>query len=241
MRIILTSFTEMCQAEAASDNAGMQLEDGLRRQVTERLTAFEPRRAAPGTHRAAAVALVLVEEGSGAQVAGVAQPSGWSREAALLLTRRPLTMNRHAGQWALPGGRLDEGEDVLAAALRELREEVGLALDASQLLGTLDDYVTRSGFVITPLVFWGGPARDLVPHADEVASIHRIPVAELLRDDLLLVDAAEIEGRPILRIRVGDTWIAAPTAAVLYQFREVCLAGRATRVDHFDQPLFARS
>jgi len=218
----------------------MQLDDGMRRRVQERLAAFERRAAAPGPQRAAAVALVLVEEGTGAHVAGIAQPAGWSRAAALLLTRRPLTMNRHPGQWALPGGRLDDGEDALTAALRELREEVGLALEDSQLLGTLDDYVTRSGFVIAPLVFWGGRAEALVPDASEVASIHRIPVAELMRDDLLLVDPPEVEGRPILRIRVGDTWIAAPTAAVLYQFREVCVAGNATRMDHFDQPLFAR-
>jgi 8-oxo-dGTP pyrophosphatase MutT (NUDIX family) len=187
------------------------------------------------------VALVLVEEGDGARVGGIRAPAGWSRDAALLLTRRPLTMNRHAGQWALPGGRLDEGEDACAGALRELQEEVGLALAPSDLLGALDDYVTRSGFVITPLVFWGGKADALTPDPREVASVHRIPVEELMRGDLLLVDPPEIEGRPILRIRVGDNWMAAPTAALLYQFREVCVAGNATRVSHFDQPLFARS
>jgi 8-oxo-dGTP pyrophosphatase MutT (NUDIX family) len=219
----------------------MQLNEGLREQVRARLAAFPARRAGAQAAHAAAVALVLVEEGSGAQVAGISQPAGWSGDAALLLTRRPLTMSRHAGQWALPGGRIDAGESARAAALRELQEEVGLELPPGALLGTLDDYATRSGFVITPLVFWGGRAEVLRPNAEEVASIHRVPVAELMRDDLLLVDEAEVEGRPILRIRVGDTWIAAPTAAVLYQFREVCIAGRATRVAHFDQPLFARS
>ena len=46
-------------------------------------------------------------------------------------------------------------------------------------------------------------------------------------------------GAPILRMPVGDNWIAAPTAAILYQFREVCILGRDTRVAHFDQPAFA--
>lgn len=219
----------------------MQLDSSLREAVRARLAAFEVQRAAASAHRAAAVALVLVEEGTGAQVAGIRPPQGWSNEAALLLTRRPLTMRRHAGQWALPGGRLDEGEDVCTAALRELREEVGLVLAPADLLGTLDDYVSRSGFVISPLVFWGGRADTLLPDPTEVASVHRIPVAELMREDLLLVDPPELDGRPILRIRVGHTWIAAPTAAMLYQFREVCIAGNATRVAHYDQPLFARS
>ena len=109
------------------------------------------------------------------------------------------------------------------------------------LLGALDDYVSRSGFVISPLVFWGGRADALVPDPSEVASVHRIPLTELLREDLLQLEPPETEGRPILRIRIGQSWMAAPTAALLYQFREVCIAGNATRVSHFDQPLFARS
>ena len=81
----------------------------------------------------------------------------------------------------------------------------------------------------------------LVPDPSEVASVHRIPLTELLREDLLQLEPPEMEGRPILRIRIGQSWMAAPTAALLYQFREVCIAGNATRVSHFDQPLFARS
>lgn len=108
------------------------------------------------------------------------------------------------------------------------------------MLGTLDDYATRSGFVITPVVLWAGEAAQLRPHPAEVASVHRIPVREFMRADAPLLDAPEEPGRPILRMPVGHSWIAAPTAAVLYQFREVCLSGRATRVAHFDQPPFAR-
>lgn len=218
----------------------MQLDDTLRERVRRHLGAFEPRRVPHGPHRAAAVALCLAEEGPGAAVAGVPQPSGWSSEAAVILTRRSATLSHHPGQWALPGGRIDPGEQAQAAALRELLEEIGLALSAQDVLGTLDDFVTRSGFVITPLVLWAGRAAALVPNPAEVASVHRIPVAEFMREDAPLLEPSEDAGRHILRMPVGQSWIAAPTAAVLYQFREVCIAGRATRVAHFDQPMFAR-
>ena len=218
----------------------MLLDANLRARVRDHLQALQVRRALHGPHHSAAVAVALIEEGTGACLRGVPQPAGWSRHAALLLTRRATTLRRHAGQWALPGGRIDDGESHEAAALRELQEEVGLCIAPDQVLGTLDDYVTRSGFVITPVVVWGGAAATLVPNPEEVASVHRIPVAEFMRDDAPLLEPSEDPGRQILRMPVGGSWIAAPTAAVLYQFREVCIAGRMTRVDHFDQPLFAR-
>jgi 8-oxo-dGTP pyrophosphatase MutT (NUDIX family) len=218
----------------------MQLDMGLRELVRTRLQAFDVRRVPQGTHRAAAVAVAIVEEGDGAQLAGIPAPEGWSREAALLLTRRNAAMTNHPGQWALPGGRIDAGESAEAAALREMFEEVGLQLASQDILGTLDDFVTRSGFVITPVVVWGGAAPALAANDAEVASIHRIPVGEFLRSDAPMLDPSEEPGREILRMPVGHTWIAAPTAAILYQFREVCIAGRSTRVAHYDQPLFAR-
>jgi hypothetical protein len=107
------------------------------------------------------------------------------------------------------------------------------------VLGRLDDFVTRSGFAITPVVVWAGVARRLVPQPGEVASVHRIPIAEFLRADAPWLDHDEGERHAVLRMPVGASWIAAPTAAILYQFREVCLHGRATRVAHFEQPRFA--
>ncbi|WP_225879084.1 NUDIX hydrolase [Zeimonas arvi] len=193
----------------------------------------------PHPLRRAAVAVAIVEEGHGADLPGMPSHPRWSNRAALLLTRRSLRLRSHAGQWALPGGRLDEGESAEQAALRELHEEVGLALDAGAILGRLDDYVTRSGYAISPVVVWAGEARRLAPNPDEVASVHRIPVAEFMRKDAPLLDRVAGGEHPVLRMPVGDNWIAAPTAAVLYQFREVCIAGRATRVAHFDQPAFA--
>lgn len=218
----------------------MVLDEPLRERILERLRAFDARSLPVHTHRAAAVALTLVEEGTGAALAGVPAPEGWSRAPALLLTRRAAGLSSHAGQWALPGGRIDADESTEAAARRELVEEAGLQVGPEQVLGTLDDYVTRSGYVITPVVVWGGEAAQLVPNPAEVASLHRIPLRAFLRADAPLLDPGEEPGRPIMRMPVGDTWIAAPTAAVLYQFLEVCIAGRATRVAHFDQPLFAR-
>lgn len=218
----------------------MLLDESFRERVRRNLAAFEVRRAPHGPHRAAAVCVAIAEEGLGAEIAGLAPPQAWSREAAIILTRRAATLRRHAGQWALPGGRLDEGEAPLVAALREMEEEIGLRLGQAELLGTLDDYVTRSGFVITPVVLWAGAAATLTPNEHEVASVHRIRVDEFMRDDAPMLEPSEDEGREILRMPVGVDWIAAPTAAVLYQFREVCVAGRHTRVAHYDQPLFAR-
>lgn len=218
----------------------MLLDTTMRDRIRDRLAAFPVRRLPAGTRRAAAVALALVEEGHGAQVPGMPAPSEWSQRAAVLLTRRAAALSSHGGQWALPGGRIDLGETPKAAALRETLEEVGLELGASDILGTLDDYATRSGFLITPVVVWAGSARKLQPSPQEVASVHRIPLTEFLRADAPLLDLSEEPGREVLRMPVGDTWIAAPTAAILYQFSEVCIRGQDTRVAHFDQPMFAR-
>ena len=218
----------------------MRCDASLREHIRRHLGAFDLHRADPGTHRVAAVAVAIAEEGEGARLAGIAAPGAWSREAALILTRRAVHLRHHPDQWALPGGRVDAGESAEEAALRELHEEVGLDLDASAVLGRLDDFVTRSGFVITPVVVWAGAARALVANPAEVASIHRIPVSEFMRDDAPMLDRENASEELVLRMPVGDTWIAAPTAALLYQFRELCIAGRATRVAHFEQPLFAR-
>jgi len=217
----------------------MLRDDALRRQIDERLRAFDVHAAAAGAPRRAAVAVAVCDEGFGAAVGGLPRHGGWSHQAALILTRRAARLRSHAGQWALPGGSIDAGETPEQAALRELAEEVDLHLDAGSVLGRLDDFVTRSGFAITPVVVWAGAARDMHANAGEVASIHRIAVAEFLRADAPLLDAMAGSVHPVLRMPVGNTWIAAPTAAILYQFRELCIEGRPTRVAHFEQPAFA--
>jgi 8-oxo-dGTP pyrophosphatase MutT (NUDIX family) len=218
----------------------MLLDDALRERVRNELARLDRLQATVPGHRPAAVALTLIEEGTGAQLEYVEAPAGWSRRAAILLTRRADDLRSHPGQWALPGGGIDAGESAEDAALRELREEVGLAIGRDAILGRLDDYVTRSGYAVTPVVLWGGAARRLVPNAAEVASLHRIPLTEFLRVDAPLLEPCPDSVHPVLRMPVGTAWIAAPTAAFLYQFRELCLLGRLTRVAHFEQPEFAR-
>jgi 8-oxo-dGTP pyrophosphatase MutT (NUDIX family) len=217
----------------------IERDEALRRRIEQHLSGFALQPASAPGHRAAAVAVAVVDEGHGADLQGIARPAGWSTAAALLLTKRTGALRAHAGQWALPGGRIDDGETPEQAALRELHEEVGLRLGEDSLLGRLDDFVTRSGYVITPVLVWAGAARDMVPNPQEVQRIHRIPVAEFLRADAPMLEHRDDSEHPVLRMPVGDSWIAAPTAAVLYQFRELCLCGRATRVAHFEQPRFA--
>ncbi len=186
-----------------------------------------------------AVAITVVETALGTGLYGSPAKGRWSDEAAVILTKRSLNLKNHSGQWALPGGRVEAGETAEATALRELAEEVDLALSHDNIIGRLDDFTTRSGFVITPVVVWGGTGVDLTPNPDEVSAIHRIPVTEFLRRDAPLLEDVPEGKNPILFMPVGNTAIAAPTAALLYQFREVAVLGKETRVAHYEQPFFA--
>ena len=189
------------------------------------LAAFDRRPAALEGRKAAAVAVVLLPDDEG--------------RGCFLLTKRAPTLRAHTGQWALPGGRMDSGETPEGAALRELDEEVGLKLGAGTALGVLDDYPTRSGFVITPVVFWADDPGALSPNPAEVARVHLVPLEDLDGPDMPRFVSIPESDRPVIQLPLLGSLIHAPTAAVIYQMREVVSHGRPTRVDHLEQPVWA--
>ncbi|MDA2944026.1 MAG: CoA pyrophosphatase [Actinomycetota bacterium] len=237
-------------------------DDALRSTISANLARHERRSHALDGRRHAAVAITLVDsdpvlhdgdqrlepefvdmsmvpgntDGLDGRMVGVAGG------AAFLLCRRASRLNSHSAQWALPGGRLDPGEGPEEAALRELEEELGLALGEDRVLGLLDDYPTRSGYVITPVVLWGGADPELRPSPDEVRAVYRIGIHALCRDDSpRFIDIPESD-KPVVQVPLGNDLIHAPTGAVLVQFRWVGIEGRAAdtaRVDEMEQPVFA--
>lgn len=216
----------------------IRFDDRLRASVGANLGAHERRAQPLEGRRHAAVAVVLVDSDPERQDGAMLDVGGG---ASFLLCQRALRMTRHAGQWALPGGRIDAGETPLEAALRELDEELGIRLGPESAVGWLDDYPTRSGYVITPVVLWGGADPTVEPAADEVFAVYRVSLRELLDAEPRFIAIPQSD-RPVLQLPLGDQLIHAPTGAVLFQLRQVGLLGRAgERVDEIEEPVFAWS
>ena len=196
-----------------------QVSAALRTQLLDNLTRFERRALPCAGLRCAAVALVI----------GMAADSGCP---CFILTRRAQALGSHAGQWALPGGRRDHAESSVETALRETREEIGVVLRPDDVLGLLDDYVTRSGYLITPVVLWHGDYFHFSHDPREVAGVYEVPVAEL--GDPRVPEYRHIpeSERPLISVPLPSVrcTIHAPTAAI---------ASRDTRVAHYEQPVFA--
>ncbi len=231
-------------------------DDALREKIRTHLASHDRSAVTDPTKRHAAVAVVLVDSEVGEDrvdpapvddtVAELLMDFGLdgrmvdvSGGAAFLLCRRASRLSSHAAQWALPGGRVDPGETAVEAALRELDEEVGVTLSESTVLGLLDDYPTRSGYVITPVVIWAGGRLDPRPAPDEVGAVYRVGLHQLQRDDSPRFISIPESPRPVVQIPLGNDLIHAPTGAVLLQLRWLCLEGRHDPVDELDQPVFA--
>jgi len=206
-------------------NLPVAFDEALRARARANLGRFDRRPIPSDGRRPAAVAVVLLPDAAG--------------RPCFLLTRRAAGLRAHERQWALPGGRIESGERCERAALRELHEEVGLGIGEEAVLGLLDDYATRSGFVITPVVVWSEHAAALTPNPAEVSSVHRVPLAELDQPGVPRTVAIPESDRPVIQIPLLSTLIHAPTAAILYQLREVVLHGRPARVAHFGEPVWA--
>lgn len=185
---------------------------------------------APGMRRAAVVLCVV--------------PAADGTLSVLVIKRA--YRGRNAGQWGLPGGRLEPGEDACQAALRELHEELALPADPGDILGVLDDFPATSGFAITPVVVTVPGIADLRPHAGEVYSVHFVPLTRLGAEDVPhWIRRPDLpDGPDLLQMRLAPRMtIHAPTGAMLWQFREVVLLGTTpdeARVAHFAQPDWTR-
>src|SRR5471032_3269960 len=186
-------------------------DDATRRNIAARCADFArlPETPPATALKRAAVAIALVEADRGPDA------------TALLLTQRAAGLRAHRGQWALPGGRCDEGETPVEAALRELHEEIGLELGPDDVLGLLDDYPTRSGYLITPVVVWAAASAAISPNPEEVASVHRIGLDTIEQADAFDFVTIPQSTRRVIRFRHAGQFIHAPTAALIYQFREV--------------------
>jgi len=206
-------------------NPDLSFRPSLRRQVQSNLDSHPQINGKDQSLRKASVGIIIVESQEG--------------KAGFILTRRSRGLRNHSHQYALPGGRIDPGETREETVLREVREEIGISVSSNEILGCLDEYETRSGFSITPIVLWVEDLSTMVPEPDEVDEILIIDLEELFRSDSpRWVDIDESD-KQVLQLPIKNRLIHAPTAALLYQFKEVGIVGNLLRTDHVEEPVWA--
>ena len=142
-------------------------------------------------------------------------------EPGVILTQRTETMRKHAGQIAFPGGRIDPGEDIVTAALREAEEEIALPRDRVTVIGQADTYRTVTGFQVTPVIGVIPPDLVLHPSEAEVANVFEVPLEFLLDSGNLVEASVEWQGheRHYYEIIWNDRRIWGATAAMIVNLR----------------------
>jgi 8-oxo-dGTP pyrophosphatase MutT (NUDIX family) len=193
-----------------------------RTEVERRIRGFRRDGSIVPIGRQAAVAICVVRN-SGEQL-------------CVLVTRRSSGLRVHPGQFALPGGHVDEGEALTDAARRELREELGVDVGPEATCGFLDNYVTRSGYCITPVVMWAADIPvSVCANEAEVAEVYFVTLEQLAVRPLFHHSPESLS--PVMALSILGTRVYAPTAAVLFQFAELAVHGRTTRVSGFEPPM----
>ncbi|WP_300584270.1 CoA pyrophosphatase [Marivita sp.] len=162
---------------------------------------------------------VVLPEGRKLRPAGVLVPViAGPQGAEVLLTKRSSRLKHHPGQIAFPGGKQDEGDaDVIAAALREAEEEVGLPRGHVEVLGTLPTHETVTGFLVTPVIGWIDRDFDVQPEPGEVAEVFRVPLAHVTDVALFTIQSRRWRGtrRHYYTVPFGPYYIWGATARIL--------------------------